>query len=78
MGLDKRFTWEKCDLDRVDFEGEIPPEKEAWIKLVKDKKLKMPQLFLIDQDGRLVSKQVLPKTVDEVITLVREYLPDES
>ncbi len=46
------------------------------LALIKDKDLEIPHLLLIDQDGNLVDNRVLPGTVDKVITLVREYLPE--
>lgn len=75
MNLDENFQWMKFDLDKVDADGDVPEEFQPWYELIKDKQLDGPQLFLIDQDGKLLENLNLPATVDGVITLVREYLP---
>ena len=73
--LDSRFQWMPTDLDIEDADGNVPEDRKPWIDMIKGKDLKMPHLFLVDQDGRLVRNQVSPTTVDGVITLVREVLP---
>jgi len=73
--LDSRFQWMPTDLDTKDADGKVAEGMEPWIEMIKDKDLKMPHLFLVDQDGRLIRNQELPATVDGVIALVREVLP---
>lgn len=74
--LDDNFQWMAIDLDVVDGSGNVPEDLKPWIDLINDKELEMPQLFLVDRDGVLRKNQKLPETVDEVITLVREVLPE--
>jgi hypothetical protein len=74
--LDEDFEWNPFDLDSVDAEGEVPKDIAPWLALIAEKDLEIPQLFLIDQDGKLVDNRKLPESVDEVITLVREHLPE--
>lgn len=74
--LDENFQWMPTDIDKVNADGEVPEDVKPWLDLIKDKELEMPHLFLVDQDGKLITNQVLPETVDEVIVLIRKVMPE--
>lgn len=73
--LDSRFYWRLFDKDVQGPDGKIAEEARPWIELVKKENLPMPHLFLVSQDGKAPFNVPLPDDIDEVIKLVRKYLP---
>ena len=74
--LHSKFHWEPRDIDEQDADGNTPGDLKPWVKIIEEENLEVPHLFLVDQDGNLVTNASAPQTVDKTIDFIKKYLPN--
>jgi len=67
-----------ADKDEVDEEGNLPANTKAWLEYAVKNNLTLPVMFLANQDGRIISEESPPRTVDEAVAKIRQYIPSSS
>ncbi len=70
----------KLNLDWVDVdvkdEANLPsPDLKPWIAEIVKRKVPLPQVLLVSEKGELIHVQAWPRTVDEVVKLLQQYMP---
>jgi len=63
------------DKDELDEKDDVPVNTRAWIKYASDNDLVLPVMFLANQDGKIISSEIPPKTVDETLSKIQQYIP---
>jgi hypothetical protein len=67
---EKKHQWRVIDKDVVDAFGRPPADVAPYLEQVRSRSLRLPRIWLIDQDGRVRLEDIAPATPAALLSMI--------